>query len=259
MVNQLNVENATPGFEVKFCLKPELTLNSNNALSEEIMDIFSISAKTEMFLMYLETDNDRFLNKNGWNVRVRRKKGKKIEYTFKKRYPVVGTLDETLTLAASEGFDSTINDSYKVEVDRGLNKQTLSFSYSYKESLKGDETKLPTVPNAISTIKKKCPALFKNWLSSNGGTKVLESCRCYGIITPIRYTGTYKGLEVDIEVWEILKEDHSMVEPVVELSFKTDHIEEAEVKRAELRDALEKMGILLPVDVLKTQMILDRY
>ena len=49
------------------------------------------------------------------------------------------------------------------------------------------------------------------------------------------------------------------MEPVVEISFKADDFEEAKVKRAELKDALEKMGILLPVDVLKTQMILSRY
>lgn len=48
------------------------------------------------------------------------REGKKIEYTYKKRYPVETTLDNTLTLAANKGFDSTINRNYKVEVDWGL-------------------------------------------------------------------------------------------------------------------------------------------
>ena len=75
MMNQLTVENATPWFEVKFCLNPELTLNSNNALNEEITDKFGISALTEMFLMYLDTDGNRVLDGQGWNVRVGRKRG----------------------------------------------------------------------------------------------------------------------------------------------------------------------------------------
>ena len=259
MMNQLTVENATPWFEVKFCLNPELTLNSNNALNEEITDKIGISALTEMFLMYLDTDGNRVLDGQGWNVRVRRKRGKKIEYTFKKRYPVVTTVDDTLTLAANEGFDSTINDSYKVEVDWGLNKQTLSFSYEDKVSFDGADDELPSVSDSISNAKKKCPELFRDWTGSNWGTDTLDSCRGYGIVKPIRYTGVFNGTEIDIEVWEILKEDHSGVEPVVEISFKTDDFEEAEIKRAELKDALEEMGILLPVDVLKTQMILGRY
>lgn len=259
MMNQLAVENATPGFEVKFCLNPELTLNSNNALNQEIIDKFGISTVTEMFLMYLDTDGNHILDGEGWNVRVRRKRGKKIEYTFKKRYPVVTTLDQTLTLAANEGFDSTINDSYKVEVDWGLSKQTLSFSYEYKVALDGADDELPSVPEAISSVKGSCPELFKNWIDLNGGTDILDSCKGYGIVEPIRYTGIYNGTEIDIEVWEILKEDHTGVEPVVEISFKTDAFEEAEIKRAELKDALEDMGILLPVDVIKTQMVLDRY
>lgn len=75
MMNHLIVENAIPGFEIKFCLNPELTLNSNNALNQEITDKFSISAITEMFLMCLDTDGNRVLDGQGWNVRVRRKRG----------------------------------------------------------------------------------------------------------------------------------------------------------------------------------------
>lgn len=259
MSNVLKVEKATPGFEVKFCLKPELILNSNNALNEEITEKFSISAITEMFVLYLDTDSDHLLDKEGWNVRVRRKRGKKIEFTYKKRYPVVTTIEDTLTLAAKEGFDNNINDGYKIEVDWSLNRQTLSFSYDDKVSFDGADDELPSIPKAISTAKKKCPDLFEDWKYSNWGVNTLDSCRGYGIVKPIRYTGVFEDTEVDIEVWEILKEDHSGVEPVVEISLKTDNFEEAEIKRVELKDTLEEMGILLPVDVLKTQMILNRY
>lgn len=258
MMNQSEVENNNPGFEVKFCLNPELTLNSNNTLNEEIINKFAISTSTEMFLMYLDSDSNRVLDEEGWNVRVRRKRGKKIEYTFKKRYPVKTTIEDTLSLAAREGFDSTIN-NYKVEIDWGLNRQTLSFSYTDKSSFDGVDTELPNTPKSISIAKKKCPGLFRDWKRPNWGTDMLDACRSYGIVKPIRYTGLFNGIEVDIEVWEIIKEDCSGMVPVVEISFKMDDFENAKIKRAELKDALEEMGILLPVDVLKTQMILNRY
>ena len=81
----------------------------------------------------------------------------------------------------------------------------------------------------------------------------IPNVRIAGPIDYIRYTGSYKDVEINIEVWQIKDTI------VTELSFEADDLETASTFRSEIIDILDSHGILLHHDSLKTQMILDAY
>jgi hypothetical protein len=89
-------------------------------------------------------------------------------------------------------------------------------------------------------------------------TKCLEN-NVYGPVDGKRWTGTWQDKEITIEVWKIIKTDKSGYDYVVEASFKTKDCTDAENRKKQLQQELTKQGWFLPIDELKTQMILERY
>ncbi|WP_430108617.1 hypothetical protein [Paenibacillus lautus] len=252
--------NAVPSYEVKFLAKPETVLESSGSLRSEVIQAFGIASVPQAIgVAYYDTNNLE-LDAEGWNVRFRKKEDKdNYELTYKKRYPIVnGDINAALSLANQEGFDAS-DDNYEAEIDWGYGKQTLSFSNTKKVSTNTTGTTLPSEQDALALLLDKLPGKLKKWSSPNWGQQKLSQSRIHGPLTFYRYEGSWKGQKMSLEVWPIRNADGTGTENLIEISFKTSDVSVASQLRSELINTLESNGWLLPMDGLKTQLILERY
>lgn len=255
--------NATPNYEVKLFLNPAVVLNSDNQLKSSVRNYFGMpETKEKMSIQYLDTDS-KSLDSQGWSARVRKMEeytDKEFELTYKKRYPVTnGDINAALILAAADGFDAG-EDDYEAQVDWGYSKQTLSFSNKKDIEKSGySGMDLLSKSDSIKELRDRAPGKFENWGSENWGTDQLKNAHKYGPVDAKRWIGTWRGLKIYVEVWEILKESGSGYDYVVEASFKTDLYADAQSLKAQLETDLTSQGWFVAIDELKTQMILDRY
>ena len=88
---------------------------------------------------------------------------------------------------------------------------------------------------------------------------ILAEAHASGPVKGRRWSGELDGLRLDFEVWEVRMAGGKGTEPIVELSFKEDDGAKAESQRATLAGFLQGKGWLLKEDVLKTEVILQRY
>jgi hypothetical protein len=88
---------------------------------------------------------------------------------------------------------------------------------------------------------------------------ILAEAHAYGPVKGRRWSGKLDGLKLDLEVWEVRMAGGKGTEPIVELSFKADDEAKAESGRTTLERFLKAKGWLLQGDVLKTELILQRY
>lgn len=254
---------ATPNYEVKLFLDPNVVLNSDNDLKSSVRDYFGMpSTKTKMSIQYLDTDTLE-INEEGWNTRVRKMEDfsdEEFEVTYKKRYPITnGDIDAALTQAALDGFDADEND-YEAQVDWGYSKQTLSFSNSKMVTENGyNGVELPTKSDSLTMAINQAPGKFENWLYLNWGIDKLENANKYGPVDAKRWIGTWQGEKMYIEVWEIIESNGTGYDYIVEASFKTDLRTDATTRKVQLQNTLTEKGWFSPTDELKTQMILQRY
>lgn len=251
--------NAVPSYEVKFLLSNDAVLKPDFTLKNEVKDAFQMNEPAARMLVEYFDTTDLSLNDSGWNVRFRKKEDKKkYELTYKKRYAVVnGDINAALTQANLDGF-SAADTNYEAEVDWGYSKQTLSFSNDKEESTsKG--LNLPNEAEALNLLVSKIPGKLDKTNAPGWGTAQLLQAYAHGPILASRYSGTFEGLETDIEVWPIIGANGSGTEYVVEISFKTDDYQTAASKRTNLMNLLNNKGWLVPADSLKTNLVLDRY
>lgn len=253
--------NMSADYEVKFLLKPELVLDSENKLQVVVRDAFQMpSTVTKMAILFIDTDSKAIYN-NGWIARLRKTEGESdFELSYKKRYAIDnGNLDQTLTLANSEGFSSK-DTNYEAQVEWGYQKQTLSITNSKSDSKSGySGMDLPSKKDAISLLKKNIPGKMDNWLYSAWGSKQLENGRIYGPVSAKRSIGSFNGNKLYIEVWPIKSSSGNGTEYLVEASFKAATQTQAASLRTQLFNYLNNRGWLLAQDSLKTQLIMDRY
>ncbi|MFB9522895.1 MULTISPECIES: hypothetical protein [Streptomyces] len=241
-------------YEVKINLTAA-ALDGSHAPSAAVRKAFGITgaAKARSY-SYYDTD-DRALDAKGWSVRLRHKDGSSFEETYKKRFPVTdGDLDAALKTARAAGFDSG-DSAYKTEVDWGYAKQTLSFSNETKRSAKNyPGTSLPSGDTGRGWLVADAPGKLKD------ATNALGSSRAHGPVTAKVYGGAWGGSDdASIEVLPVVGAGGTGTEYVVELSFKTDsRTDAAELHRKSVA-AAEANGWLYRGDILKTQLILDRY
>ena len=74
---------------------------------------------------------------------------------------------------------------------------------------------------------------------------MLKNSRIYGPVLAKRSTGTWRGLEFDVEVWPILGRGGIGTEYIVEVSFKTPSRMTASANHDELIEWLTTNGWLL--------------
>lgn len=252
--------NAVPAYEVKFIADPEAVLTSDGRVQENVIQKLGLALVPQAIgVAYYDTEQLE-LDEQGWNVRFRKKEDKdNYELTYKKRYPVInGDIDAALTLANQEGFDAS-DDNYEAEIDWGYSKQTLSFSNTKKVSADTAGTQLPSEEEALLLLLDKLPGKLEKWSAPKWGKQKLLQSRVYGPLTFYRYEGQWKGQKLTLEVWPIRNSEGTGTENLIEISFKTNDRQSATLLRSELMNTLEANGWLLPVDGLKTRLILERY
>ncbi|MFF0739339.1 hypothetical protein ACFYVL_02965 [Streptomyces sp. NPDC004111] len=252
--------NAVPSYEVKINLTVA-ALDSSHAPSAAVKSAFGItgSAKARSY-SYYDTD-DRALDAEGWSVRLRHKDGSSFEETYKKRFPVTdGNIDAALNAANAAGFSSS-DTNYKAEVDWGYGKQTLSFSNEKKRSA-GDYpgTSLPSGDTGRGWLVNDVPGKLKDWKSAGWGAGKLGASRAHGPVTAKVYGGAWGASDdASIEVLPVVGAGGTGTEYVVELSFKTDSRTDAATLHKDAIALADSKGWLYKGDILKTQLILDRY
>ncbi|MEV8588142.1 hypothetical protein [Streptomyces sp. NPDC051180] len=252
--------NAVPGYEVKINLTTA-ALDSAHAPTSAVKSAFGItgSAKARSY-SYYDTDG-LALDAQGWSVRLRHKSGSSFEETYKKRFPVTGgDVNAALTAANAAGFDST-DTNYEAEVDWGYAKQTLSFSTEKSHSASGySGTAMPSSTTGRTWLVNDIPGKLEDWGSADWGTTTLQASRAHGPVTAKVYGGAWGASDdASIEVLPVVGAGGTGTEYVVELSFKTDSASDAADLHADAIAVAEANGWLYHGDILKTQLILDRY
>ena len=242
---------ASPGFEVKFFLDPGKTLDASNRPTQDVLATFNAAGPLAMKMQFLDGPKLE-LHNAGWNVRFRTVEGdNEMELTYKRRYPVPTGLDAALERAERDGFDDKQKDA---EVEWGYQQRTLTFSMGPTPS---PNAAIPPLADARASAVSKMP----DKLRSDGWARgILSGASLYGPVEGKRWKGGRDGVDkkISIEVWVLPGACQRGEDRVVEVSFKEGEPDKAEKKRLALYDLLEKKGWLLPRDVLKTSLILDR-
>lgn len=243
--------------EIKLLLDNECVLDENRLLKESIREAFQTGDEYQgIYVEYLDTAERDFLN-SGWVNRIRLKEGKsKYTLTYKRRFSVTdNNLEPAVIEAGKEGF--SISDArFPAEVDWGYSKMTLSFS---NESEVKSETPLDinllNHGDAIQMIAEHMPQEEINCKSDRWGTNLINDAQIAGPIRFMRYSGTFEGYDIRIEIWPI--ESEGKIEYITEFSAHVEDMDEAVVMHDSFIKSLDEMGIILHKDALKTQMILN--
>ena len=246
-------DNPKYTFEVKLLLDSAKSLGLDNVPVKSLLDLFDMNKTNKRSVIYVES-SDKSFNRDGWSNRIREKDGKKkIELTYKKRYAVEGSDIDAVFEKAVKDNGGFIEGGYEVQVDWGYKKMTLSFALEAKIDKPAGGLRGFTEEDLLSAFMSNMPSEESEWMFSAFKSDKVPNVRLAGPIDYMRYTGSYKGVEVNIEVWQIKNNI------VTELSFDADSLETASSLRSEIIGILDNRGILLHQDSLKTQMILDAY
>ena len=261
-VNELKsnvTEETEQAFEIKMLLDNDSVLDGDHFLKKSLREAFMTGDEYESFTVaYLDTAEREFLNE-GWINRLRVKDGKsKYKITYKKRYPVENhDIESAFESARADGFSSD-NNQFPAEIDWGYSKMTLSFSneYELKTQTKPD-IGLLNHDDAVQMIADYMPLEEKNWQKEGWGTGKINDAQVVGSIRFIRYSGTFCGQSISIEIWPL--QANGRTEYVTELSAESIGLKDATALRTEIIKNLDEKGILIHSDSLKTQMVLEKH
>ena len=243
-------------FEVKFLLDSGKALTGQQP-AEALKTEFALEECRAIDVIYLETPDRAFIG-DGWVNRIRWKTWKKKpECTFKKRYAVSGTdpsaILDALNRVREDALDVS-SDACTTEIDWNYSKMTLSVTWESSGKY-GDYQSLSqfNTGDDIDFAAAAMPDEEVDWKSAGWGRKALSRAQKIGPLRLMRAKGTWQGTEVSLDIISVTGD----AAPVVELSFTADDYQTASRKRDGLTDCLEKLGVLVKEDSLKTQTILD--
>ena len=257
------VPNTVPDYEVRLQLKPAAVLGPDHKLTSTVLSTFGIpqTNPTKLTVQFLDTSSKE-LYTAGWSARIRKIENEDdFELTYKKRYAITdGDIDSALAAANNDGFNAA-SAKYEAQVEWGYQHQTLSISR--KKSIEDSESSrvnLPGASRSIEMLVKEAPDKFDNWGPSKWGTRTLAISRIFGPVCASRFIGTWNGMRLYLEVWPLIKfKGGTELEYIVEASFKTKSHQIAADEKSHLTHHLKEMDWLLAKDLLKTQLIMDRY
>ena len=196
----------------------------------------------------------------GWIVRLRTIEGETgLELAYKKRFRIGDRpLSQILEQAASEGFGAD-DPNYRAQVEWG-SRRTLSFTRKKTVHVRGVKgMELPEEADARTVAVEEIAGKLDRAKSAGWARGILAEAHVYGPVKGRRWSGKLDGMKLDLEVWEVRMAGGKGTEPIVELSFKEDDGAKAESQRATLAGFLKEKDWLLKEDVLKTELILQRY
>ncbi len=244
--------------EVKFLLDSSKVLDGDYQLNKDIQDLFAVEKTNNRVVLYVDTP-ERVFNKGGWTNRIREKEGKKnIEITYKKRYTIKDG-DVAAAIAQAIEDDPIITDGrFEAGVDWSYDKMTLSFSSETKIKKPEGGLKGMSQEDLVGNLIENMPKDEGGWMFAKLHSKRIPDARIAGPVDYVRYTGTYKEVEIDIEVCKVPAKD-SGFSYITELSFGGDSLESVSGLRDEIMGLLDERGILLHESSLKTSMILDAF
>jgi len=258
LVGSLFAEDIDYTVEVKLLLDSSKVLDGKYQLSKEMQNLFAVEKTNNRVVLYVDNP-EKVFNEGGWTNRIREKDGKKnIEITYKKRYAVKdGDVSAAIEQAIKEN-PNIADGRFEMEIDWSYDRMTLSFSAETKIAKPTGGLKGMSQDALVRSILENMPKDEGSWMFSELHSKEIPEARIAGPVDYVRYTGSYNGMEIDIEVWKVPEKD-SGLSYVTELSFSGDSLEEAAPLREELISFLDGQGILLHESSLKTSMILDAF
>ena len=253
--NWLNKKNLA--CEIKLLLDSDRVLGEDHGLTESMLKTFQIEdAPRRIEVIYLDTPARDYL-KAGWISRIRVKEGKaRYTITYKMRYPVQeGDVDSALAVAKADGL-SLRKSPYPAEIDWGYSKMTLSFAANAEvKTEKTPDLSLLTADKAVQMALENLPPEVKDQETDGQEDEFIKNIQVVGPVRFLRYEGALGKQSVRIEVWPIPSETGE-IQYTAELSRACKSLMEAAEIRIKLMEKLDKMGILIHGDNLKTQMIL---
>jgi hypothetical protein len=252
---------AVPNFEVKLFLDAAKVLDVEFKPTRDTRRTLDLPDSNRKIAMQFIDARPVQICEAGWGVRVRKfEDQEKYELSYKRRYPLGGgTLAEVLTAAARDGFGAD-DRKYAAQVEWGYGKQTLSFTRKKEFKARGgDGMNFPSADDVHRAAVEGLPGKLDRCKAPGWARGVLAGATLYGPVLGKRWTGKWQGPDLSFEVWLIKAESGQGYEPVVELSFKEKKEAKASGTRDKLTAFVRDQGWLLERDVLKTQMILDRY
>ena len=243
--------------EIKLLLDSGKVLGEDHLLTEDMLEAFRIEdAPRRIEVIYLDTPARDYL-RAGWVSRIRVKEGKpKYTLTYKMRYPVRdGDVDAALEAASADGL-SLRKSPYPAEIDWGYGKMTLSFAADAEvKTEKTPDLGLLSPAEAVRLAVQNLPSEVKEQETEDLKDEDFRDIQAVGPVRFLRYEGALGKQSVRIEVWPIPSESGE-IQYTAELSRACKNLLEAAEIRLKLIEKLDKMGILIHADNLKTQMIL---
>lgn len=251
---------AVPNYEVKLFLDAAKVLDVEFKPTKDADKVFDLKSSNRKIAMQFIDARPLQVHAEGWSVRVRKfEDDEKFELSYKRRYPLAtGTLADALARAAEHGFHK--ENDYAAQVEWGYSKQTLSFTRKKEFKAKGcDAMNLPAAEVVRQAVLDGLPGKLNRWKKEGWASRILAVGHLYGPVLGKRWIGKWQGPDLAFEVWLIKTESGQGFEPVVELSFKENDPAEAAGFRDKLMAFVRAQKWLLERDVLKAEMILQRY
>ena len=253
--NWLNRKNLA--CEIKFLLDSSQVLGEDHLLTGSMRKAFQIEDEPLCIeVIYLDTPARDYLNA-GWVSRIRVKEGKpRYTITYKMRYPVQdGDVDSALGAARADGL-SLHRSPYPAEIDWGYSKMTLSFASNAEvKTEKMPDLSLLSPSEAVRMAVQNLPSEVKQQNADALESDRIKEIQVVGPVRFLRYEGALGKQDVRIEVWPIPSETGE-IQYTAELSRACKSLMEAAKIRIKLMEKLDRMGILIHGDNLKTRMIL---
>ncbi len=272
---QLPEDHYDLSYEVKFLLDADQVLDRDHRLKKEWLSAFRIQDEYQPIeVCFVETENRSF-QKEGWTNRMRLREGrKKIERTYKKRYPVSdGNIEAALAQAQKDGFEipgksnaaesndkEKNSDRFEAEIDWEYENMILSLSWKTSGKLPGTDSLFDLSDLEIRDFMKNAmPEMEAGWKQTDWGYALMEQSVSVGPLRFLRAQGTLLESDITVEIWPLSKDSQNEDQYLVELSFKTDQLEDARKKRQELTSLLDEKKILLHRNSTKTSRVLDAW
>ncbi|WP_333608608.1 CYTH domain-containing protein [Arsukibacterium sp.] len=253
-------------YEVKFLLQPAKILQADNSVKPEVLAQLKLTdAKTEQFRVgYIDSDA-RSLGAAGWSMRLRKRADQQAHrLQYKKRYPLQANeqhevLDAAISQARADGFDIA-DPAFKVEIDWGLHRQTLSFAYTTTPNFAlADALAMPSPESVLPLLPELAPKAMPPQLLTKAPLQI------YGYVPFDRYSKKSVKLakqqfnELTLEVWHYPASEQQAGFNLVELSFAATGSAQASALRQSMLQQLTEWGWLAEQQQLKTQLTITHF